>query len=184
MAVAQLAHSTATAIKARRVGIGRPLERAVWSLAIQRTSTGAWGRDKKTRMPCALRAMGIVTALGHGVEERWPRLAAGDRSRLGVRDDLVPGRRLVVGEVRDPLPAIPDALRRYACRTSQLALAALRPIEPAVRALQRSVGEGRVAVVVGTSTSGVAAAEQAIAHHRHTGALPAEFDCVQLEQGG
>lgn len=133
---------------------------------------------------CALRAMGIVTALGHGADETWPRLAAADQSRLAVRDNLVPGRRLIVGEVPDPLPGIPEHLRRYACRNNQLALAAIRQIESEICAVMDAVGPERVAVVMGTSTSGVAAAEQAIGRHVRTGTLPSEFDCVQLEHGG
>jgi 3-oxoacyl-[acyl-carrier-protein] synthase-1 len=128
--------------------------------------------------------MGIITALGDGVEATWPRLAAADRSRLSVREDLVPGRRVIVADVRDPLPAIPASLHRYACRTNQLVLAALRQIEPALRAMASSIPPDRIAVVIGTSTSGVASAEQAVAEHARTGALPADFDCLQLEQGG
>src|SRR5262245_3125336 len=130
---------------------------------------------------CALRAVGMVTALGHGIEATWPRLAAADQSRLTPRGDLVPGRRLLVGEVPEPLPFVPDRLMRYVCRNNQLALAALQQIEPSVRAAVDTVGPERVAVVMGTSTSGVAAAEQAIAYHMSTGALPAAFDCAQLE---
>jgi 3-oxoacyl-[acyl-carrier-protein] synthase-1 len=133
---------------------------------------------------CAVRAVGVVSALGAGLEDTWPRLVAGDQSRLTVRDDLVPGRPLLVGEVRDPLPVVPEALRRYACRNNELVLAAMHQIEHPIRATVATGGAERVGVVMGTSTSGIGTAEVAVAHAMRTGALPSEFDGVQLEPGG
>lgn len=133
---------------------------------------------------CELRAVGVITALGAGIEQTWPRLVAGDQSRLTVCDTLVPGRPILVGQVRDELPRVPETLRRYACRNNELVLAALRQIERPIRATVEVHGAERVGVVMGTSTSGIAAAEAAIAHAMRTGSLPPEFDGVQLEPGG
>jgi 3-oxoacyl-[acyl-carrier-protein] synthase I len=138
----------------------------------------------RDRLGCALRAVGVVSALGSGIRDTWPRLVAADQSKLTVRNDLVPGRPLIVGEVHEPLPLITEALRRYACRNNQLALCAIRQIEPEIRAVVESTGAERVGVVMGTSTSGVAAAEAAIAQWARAGALPPEFDIAQLEHGG
>lgn len=126
----------------------------------------------------------MVSALGEGVDDTWPRLAAGDQSRLTIRGDLVPSRSLVVGEVREPLAHVPEPLRRYACRNNELVLTALRQIEKEIRAAVDAVGGDRVGVVMGTSTSGVAAGEQGIAQLLRTGRLPSDFDLVQLEPGG
>jgi len=133
---------------------------------------------------CAISAMGIVTALGHGADENWRRLLAADSSGLTLRADLVPERALLVGAVPGPLPAIPPDRRRHACRNNALALAALRQIEPEVRRAVADVGAVRVGVVVGSSTSGIASAEEAIAAHVRTGVLPGAFDYAQLEHGG
>ena len=51
---------------------------------------------------CSLAAMGMVNALGRSPEEIWPHLLAGDQSHFRVREDLVPDRSLVVGEVTGP----------------------------------------------------------------------------------
>lgn len=134
--------------------------------------------------PCALAAMGMVNALGGGAEEIWPRLLSGDQSGLLRRDDMVPGRSLLVGAVQDPLPEIPLRLRRYACRNNALALAAFRQIEAAVSEVMAGVGPRRVGVVMGSSTSGIAAAEDAIAERLCGGALPPAFDYAQMEFGG
>jgi len=133
---------------------------------------------------CSLGALGMVNALGSSCDEIWPRLLAGDQSRLAPRKDLVPGRELIVGEVAGALPEIPAALHQYACRNNALALAALRQIEGAVEGATRRFGPARVAVVAGSSTSGVSDAEQSIRHRERTGSLRREFDYAQLEFGG
>ena len=136
------------------------------------------------RAPCSLTALGVVSCLGAGAAETWRGLAAGSPAQLRLRDDLAPGRSLLVGAVAEPLPEIPPALFRYACRNNALTLAALEQIEePVAEALAR-YGAERVGVVLGTSTSGVGDAEAAIAHHLRTQALSPTFDYDQLEFGG
>ncbi|HEX2485728.1 MAG TPA: beta-ketoacyl-ACP synthase [Myxococcota bacterium] len=136
------------------------------------------------RRPCSLSALGLVSCLGAGAAETWRRLTAGDASRLSQRDDLAPEKTLLVGAVREPLPAVPARLARYACRNNALTLAALEQIEAAVRAALSRYGAARVGVVLGTSTSGVGDAEAAIAHHVRTQALSPTFFYDQLEFGG
>ncbi len=126
----------------------------------------------------------MINALGAGAEEIGPRLFAGDTSRLTLRTDLVPDRTLLLGEVRSPLPKIPRSLARYDCRNNALALAALMQIEPAIAAARASFGAHRLGVVMGTSTSGVGDAEQAIRHQQETGGLTPSFAYAQLEFGG
>jgi 3-oxoacyl-[acyl-carrier-protein] synthase-1 len=136
------------------------------------------------RRPCSLSALGLVSCLGAGVAATWRGLAAGDSSRFSERADLAPGRRLLVGAVRDPLPDVPRALARYACRNNALTLAALTQIERPVREALERFGPARVGVVLGTSTSGVGDAEAAIAHHVRTRSLSPTFFYDQLEFGG
>jgi 3-oxoacyl-[acyl-carrier-protein] synthase-1 len=126
----------------------------------------------------------MVNALGRSSDEIWPRALAGDQSHFQVREDLVPNRSLLVGAVPGALPKVPDALRRFACRNNSMTLAALEPIEDAIRDVVAAVGRERVAVVMGSSTSGVGDAEHAIAHQIATGSLAPEFHYVQLELGG
>ena len=81
------------------------------------------------RPPCRLAALGVVNALGADTETVWRGLLAGEPSRLSWNDELAPGRRLLVGAVSDPLPRVPAALARYACRNNAMAMAALAQIE-------------------------------------------------------
>lgn len=140
--------------------------------------------DPTARPACGLTALGIVNALGRGTGEVWQGLLAGEPTRLVVREDLVPGQRLLVGAVEGPLPRVPRALARFDCRNDAMALAALVQIEDAVRAAVRAHGPTRVGVVVGTSTSGVSDAELSIRHHLDHGGHAPSFDYAQLEFGG
>jgi 3-oxoacyl-[acyl-carrier-protein] synthase I len=133
---------------------------------------------------CALVALGMVNALGRSAEEIWPRLLAGDQSHFRLRDNLVPGRGLIVAEVPGRLPAVPTRLRAYACRNNAMSLAALEPIEARIADAIATVGRDRVAVVMGTTTSGVSDAEAAIRHRFATGKLNDSFHYDQLELGG
>ena len=134
--------------------------------------------------PCRLAALGQVSALGRDAAGVFERLTAGDASRLTLNETLVPERSLWLGEVRDALPEIPAPLARFACRNNQLAQAALESIAAEVQAAIARFGAARVGVVVGTSTSGVGDAENAIAHRERTGVLAHEFHYDQLEFGG
>lgn len=134
--------------------------------------------------PCALAALGMVNALGSSLDEIWPRLVAGDQSRFRQRDDLVPGESWWFGQVQGALPPIPASLAAFACRNNQIALAAYAAIRERVEALRSLCGAERIGVVVGSSTGGIAEAEEAFAQWSRTEALPDSFHLVQLEFGG
>lgn len=151
---------------------------------MDRPGLGPSGVRRSDDGACRLAALGIVTSLGAGADETWPRLVAGDVAGLSQREDLVPGRKLWVGDVRGPLPAIPPALARYDCRNNALSLAALDQLASFVREAVVRWGAERVGVVMGTSTSGVSDAEDALRHHREHGVLAPRFDYPQLEFGG
>src|SRR5690242_6603394 len=130
-------------------------------------------------MTLYLNALGIASPLGRGKAATATALFAGRRSGLVWRDDLVPDRRVRVGQVDDALPAVPQCMRRFDCRNNRLALAALDEIAPAVAAAARRYGPERVAVVMGTSTSGLAEGEAALAARSGNGAWPATFAYTQ-----
>jgi len=135
--------------------------------------------------PCSLAALGMVNALGTDRETIWRRALAGDQSGFRPRPELSAGRSEPMAAIDDDaLPRIPVALARYACRNNAFSLAALEPIEDAVRDAIRAVGAGRVGVVMGTSTSGSRECEAAILHEYQHGSLLPEFCYEQLELGG
>jgi 3-oxoacyl-[acyl-carrier-protein] synthase-1 len=127
--------------------------------------------------------LGIVNALGTGKTDVLRGLMAGDRSGMVAYSGLVTGRSTVVGRVRQPLRPLPPQLARFDCRNNRLLATALDEIAPSVAHLASSVGAHRVAVVIGTSTSGIAAGEDAIDMLHREGRMPAEFHYHQQEIG-
>jgi 3-oxoacyl-[acyl-carrier-protein] synthase-1 len=131
-----------------------------------------------------LNDLGIVCALGSGRREVAARLLAGDRSGMIWSADYLPDGRCVVGAAPAELAPLPPALAHFDCRNNRLALAALRQIEATVAALRERYGRGRVAVIMGTSTSGIAAGEAALRHFRASGSYPPAYHYRQQELGG
>ena len=130
-----------------------------------------------------LSAPGMVNALGSGIDEIAPRLFAGDTTGMAVEEGWLPDRPARVGRVRAELPDIPAALSEYACRGNRLLLAAFFQIRREVEDAVARFGQDRIGVVLGTSTSGIAEGEAALAVHRRTRELPSNFRYAQQELG-
>lgn len=136
------------------------------------------------RPECSLAALGMACSLGVDLDVIWQRLCAGDTSRLSIRGDLVRGLERPFGAVHEELPTIPDAWARHDCRNNQLALVAYESIRDGVARAVDRFGAGRIGVVVGSSTAGVAEGEAAVSEKEATGRIPARFHPIQLEYGG
>lgn len=132
-----------------------------------------------------LHALGMLNALGDDVGTIVKALAASSAPGMGTlpaRDAR--GAEMFAGRVSAPLDVAPPAgLTAFDCRNNRLLLAALAQIAPAIDDVRERFGAHRVGVVLGTSTSGIAAAEAALAHRARTGAMPASFDYRQMEIG-
>lgn len=76
---------------------------------------------------------------------------------LSLRDDLIADRNVWVGQYTHPLCSnVPDTLQFVDSRNLRFALTALSEIEAALRVYTASFENKRLAIVVGTSTSGIA----------------------------
>ncbi len=136
------------------------------------------------RAPVFLSALGIVSALGRGKDEVRANLLAGRAPGVVRRHDLLAcGQGVHVGAVQGALPLVPRRLAPWASRNTALVIAALEEIRPQLDAALVRYGPGRIAAVVGTSTSGLAEGERALEHALATGALPSDFDFRQQELG-
>lgn len=101
-------------------------------------------------------AFGMVNALGNNLAHIATQLQAGHAPGMQPRDGwLQDGKHCWLGEVQGALPLIPAALAAHNTRNNQLLLAALAQIRPVVDAAIAQYGRDRVAIVLGTSTSGV-----------------------------
>jgi 3-oxoacyl-[acyl-carrier-protein] synthase-1 len=130
-----------------------------------------------------LNDVGILNALGSGKEMVLDGLLSG--STHGMRDcgPLITGRHSVCGVVQDSLAELPDHLAEFDCRNNRLLASALDQILPAINDAVEAYGKHRVAVIIGTSTSGIAAGEDARAKLHHEGKVPKAFHYRQQEIG-
>lgn len=130
-----------------------------------------------------LNSLGMCCALGGSTEEIAARLFAGDTSGMRLEAGWRPDAPARVGVVAGELPDMPPDFSDYACRTTRLALLALTSLRPRIDQAIRRFGADRVAVVIGTSTSGIAEGEAAVAEHKRSGILPEAYRYLQQELG-
>ena len=139
--------------------------------------------DAKPMAPLILSSYTMVTALGKGLEETH-RALRDRRSGLRPCDFEDVEIKTYIGRV-DGLENLPvgddpisEGLEQFDCRNNRLALLGLRQdgfIQAAIEARER-YGAHRVAVILGTSTSGILETEHAYRHRApETGALPASY---------
>ncbi|WP_118183555.1 beta-ketoacyl-[acyl-carrier-protein] synthase family protein [Paraburkholderia phosphatilytica] len=129
-----------------------------------------------------LHALGMINALGDDTASIADALKRHEAPGMGPmstrRGEAFVGRALA------PLDLAPPAsLTRYDCRNNRLLLAALAQIQPEIDAARERFGSQRIGIVLGTSTSGISAAEDALFERAASGAMPAAFDYRQMEIG-
>ncbi|ADO46536.1 beta-ketoacyl-[acyl-carrier-protein] synthase family protein [[Enterobacter] lignolyticus] len=101
-------------------------------------------------------AAGTINALGNAPDEIARNLTRGVAPGMRAREGWLRGDTpAVLGGVDGELPAIPDAFAAHRSRNNQLLLAALAQIQPQVDEAIARYGRDRVAVIMGTSTSGL-----------------------------
>ncbi|EEX94542.1 3-oxoacyl-[acyl-carrier-protein] synthase FabV inferred for ABFAE pathway [Vibrio orientalis CIP 102891 = ATCC 33934] len=93
------------------------------------------------------------------------------------------GAATVVGQVSKSLPAIPTHLSKFNTRNNQLALSALLQIEESVQQAIEQFGHSRIAVVIGTSTSGISDGEVAYQQKIKSDEFPSDYHYRKQELG-
>ena len=133
--------------------------------------------------PLAISAVTLTTALGHG----W---AASAEALRAQRSGLAPTRFLDVElptwtGVVEGLDAVtlPADLSDFDCRNNRLAWHGLQAdgVQGAVQRARSRWGAHRVALILGTSTSGQLSTELAYRRRRADGRLPADFRYAQTQ---
>jgi 3-oxoacyl-[acyl-carrier-protein] synthase-1 len=128
--------------------------------------------------PLVLSASTAVSALGQGAAAQGEALAA---RRGGLRpNDFEPAVGGWIGRVAGVEDVTrPPALTAFDCRNNRLAAMTLAAdgFAEAVAEAREAYGTGRIALILGTSTSGITAGEEAYRQRDpESGALPAGFD--------
>lgn len=131
-----------------------------------------------------LNQMGLACALGRSRAEVATSLFAAGAPG-GLSPQALPGlaQPLMLGPVPGDLAVPPGTPLPLQGRNNALLELALADIEPAVREAIARHGPDRVAVVLGTSTSGVGESEAAHRHWLAHGRWPAGFHYAQQEMG-
>lgn len=120
---------------------------------------------------------GIVCALGSDVPQIASHLHAGSTAGMRKLDGWVENRALTLGSIPGAIPDWPEQLAAYHdSRNNRLLLMAARQIETDLRAAVDRHGARRVAIVLGTSTSGVNDNAAAFGHLADRGNWPAGYD--------
>lgn len=138
-------------------------------------------------MTIYMNAMNVICALGSGTDAVRAALFRTDGPSGGeMTDRYTPGMPLHLGTVQEPVAAadLPAGIaRELSSRNNALLDRTLTAIRPAVEAAIARVGPLRVAIVLGTSTSGISDGEVAVSERARTGAWPGRFHYGQQELG-
>lgn len=110
-------------------------------------------------------AIGMINALGQSTEEIAANLTQGRAPGMRSREGWLPNQQAaVLGGVDGELPAIPNSFAAHRSRNNQLLLAALTQIQSVVDEALLRFGADRIAVVLGTSTSGLDEGDRHVSH--------------------
>lgn len=131
-----------------------------------------------------LNEAGVTCALGDGVDAVGRALFADDRPHgVAVSERWSPGRPLAVGEVPGVLADLSDCPLPLRSRNNALLRMAYAQIRAGCEQAIAHYGAHRVAVVLGTSTSGIGETEAVMAQRHAGGQWPARFHYAQQEIG-
>ena len=130
-----------------------------------------------------LNQLGIACALGRDVGGVAAALFADDAPRGVAMSDAITGAPTALGLVPGGLPSLDGLPVELRGRNNQLLRIALAPLRASVAAEVAKHGADRVAVVLGSSTSGVGESEDAHRHFLAHGTWPDSFHYRQQEMG-
>ncbi len=129
-------------------------------------------------------SVGMINAIGSEPADIRSKLLQGVSPGMRAAGEWSnSGATTIVGEITRPIPALPAAVAEFDCRNNRLLLAVLSQIRASVDAAIKRYGPARIGVVMGTSTSGISAGEEALAHHKRHGTFPEGYHYVQQEIG-
>lgn len=135
--------------------------------------------------PAFLHGFEVLSAAGRGLEALESAWMRGSSPGMVAAPWGAEGSALPVGRVLEPLSGPRGCPPEHATRNNRLAWTAVQGLRTDLERAVSRHGAGRVAVVVGTSTSGVLEAEEAFAQRAESGAagLPDAFRYAQQEIG-
>ncbi|MDK9739216.1 beta-ketoacyl-[acyl-carrier-protein] synthase family protein [Vibrio sp. D404a] len=135
-------------------------------------------------MTIYIHACGFHSALGSQHSDIHQHLQSGVGSNMvEALDILNDGQPTIVGRADGELPTIRASFAEYDSRNNRLALSALSQIESEIEHAKKQYGSDRIAVVIGTSTSGISDGEGAFSEKLKNGQFPQSFHYSKQELG-
>jgi 3-oxoacyl-[acyl-carrier-protein] synthase-1 len=128
-----------------------------------------------------INGIGINSALGSGLKETAANLFSGISPGMLKTDKYSSNKPVFIGAVDNNLPSVANFDKKLRSRNNQLLLSAFQEIEPLVAKALEGIDKNRVAIIIGTSTSGISDEEEAFPHLLATGKFPDNFDLHQRE---
>lgn len=107
--------------------------------------------------PVYIHGLGMTSAAGSGAKAHEIALFGGEANPLSLTDAFSAGRPLWLGVVTEELPSLQDTAAHHRSRNNQLLWSAWLQLQPLWQQLKVDVS--RVAIVLGTSTSGIRESE-------------------------
>lgn len=135
-----------------------------------------------TSSNCYLNALGILCSAGDSAGAVRQEVYSGN-TNLTWSEAFSAGQSLPLGLYQGELPDLPLKQKKWQSRNNQFALAAVEQIWTEVTNVIQKFGKQRVAVIIGTSTSGIAESEAAIGDWVRSGRAPPEYDYGLQEVG-
>ncbi|MCD9469213.1 beta-ketoacyl-[acyl-carrier-protein] synthase family protein [Photobacterium phosphoreum] len=139
--------------------------------------------NNQVTTPVYIRGCGFHSALGATPEQIQHRLVQGFSPDMRtVSDWLNDGSTTVIGQVTAPLTAINEQQYPHQnTANNRLALSALQQISPQIQQAITQYGADRIAVIIGTTTSGISDGEHALEQLAAQGHLPEDYHYHQQE---
>lgn len=134
-------------------------------------------------MKIYLNDLGMICALGDGVAAVREQLFAGTSPGMRSTEQYSPDHPRMLGLVDAELPALDHHPMQLRSRNNAMLMQALEQIRPAVEAIKAKTSAHRIAVILGTSTTGMAESEQAHQFQIQEGRFPERFHYAQQELG-
>jgi len=131
-----------------------------------------------------INACGIHVPIGDNVIDVAAALAKGSREGLTKATGLLHDRDVYVGAVQKDLPSVISNLEKFDCRNNRLMQTCLVQINDVARTAIKKYGADRIAVIIGTSTSGISNGEDALVYFKEFGHWPNNFNYLQQEISG
>ncbi|ATC88812.1 beta-ketoacyl-[acyl-carrier-protein] synthase family protein [Pseudoalteromonas arctica] len=133
------------------------------------------------QQPLFISHYAMINALGCDNQSIKRNLLAGSQEGIVINNTLFDEGPIYVGAVDAELPELTDRPLEFQTRNNQLAAHALEQLREPVTELKKQYGAQRIAVIVGTSTSGIAQGEQAMKTQQRDGLFPNEYHYQQQE---